>query len=172
MPQSNAFKFANNILTNGGYDAADLVGAAGGPTAGQVIQVVTATDSTTRSSTSGSYVTASNTLSVAITPASASNKVFILYTGAIQNVNEVNATAHFTIFRGATNLGGGGNNALGCAYINENNLFLNMAIGYLDSPSTTSSTTYQVQFKNDVGTSVILNAQGSTGSITAFEIKG
>jgi len=27
MPQSNAFKFANNILTNGGYDAADLVGA-------------------------------------------------------------------------------------------------------------------------------------------------
>ena len=30
MPQSNAFKFANNILTNGGYDAADLVGAAGG----------------------------------------------------------------------------------------------------------------------------------------------
>jgi hypothetical protein len=30
MAQSNAFKFANNILTNGGYDAADLVGAAGG----------------------------------------------------------------------------------------------------------------------------------------------
>ena len=32
MPQSNAFKFANNILTNGGYDAADLVGAVGGGT--------------------------------------------------------------------------------------------------------------------------------------------
>ncbi len=30
MAISNAFKFANNILTNGGYDAADLVGAAGG----------------------------------------------------------------------------------------------------------------------------------------------
>ena len=30
MPQSNAFKFANNILTNGGYDAADLVGAVSG----------------------------------------------------------------------------------------------------------------------------------------------
>jgi hypothetical protein len=28
MAISNAFKFANNILTNGGYDAADLVGAA------------------------------------------------------------------------------------------------------------------------------------------------
>jgi len=33
MPQSNAFKFANNILTNGGYDAADLVGAAAGASA-------------------------------------------------------------------------------------------------------------------------------------------
>ena len=32
MAQSNAFKFANNILTNGGYDAADLVGAVGGGT--------------------------------------------------------------------------------------------------------------------------------------------
>jgi hypothetical protein len=30
MAISNAFKFANNILTNGGYDAADLVGAADG----------------------------------------------------------------------------------------------------------------------------------------------
>jgi hypothetical protein len=30
MTQSNAFKFANNILTNGGFDAADLVGAVGG----------------------------------------------------------------------------------------------------------------------------------------------
>jgi hypothetical protein len=30
MAISNAFKFANNILTNGGYDAADLVGAVGG----------------------------------------------------------------------------------------------------------------------------------------------
>ncbi len=32
MAQSNAFKFANNILTNGGYDATDLVGAVGGGT--------------------------------------------------------------------------------------------------------------------------------------------
>ena len=143
-----------------------------GAAAGQIIQVVTATDSTSRSSTSASYVTASNTLSVAITPASASNKVFILYTGAVQNVNVTNSTAHFTIFRGATNLGGGASSALASSFDPQNNMVDTIAIGYLDSPSTTSSTTYQVQFKNDNGTTVILNAQGTLSSITAFEVKG
>jgi hypothetical protein len=38
MAISNAFKFANNILTNGGYDAADLVGAAGGGVSWQSVQ--------------------------------------------------------------------------------------------------------------------------------------
>jgi hypothetical protein len=45
MAISNAFKFANNILTNGGYDAADLVGAAGG----------------TNTPAFSAYITASNT---------------------------------------------------------------------------------------------------------------
>ena len=143
-----------------------------GATAGQIIQVVTATDSTTRSSTSSSFVTASNTLSVSITPSSASNKIFIHYTGAIQSINVTNSTCFFTIFRGATNLGGGSGNALGVFFDPQNNGVGTMAIGYLDSPSTTSSTTYQVQFKNDNGTTVTLNAQGTLSSITAFEVKG
>ena len=137
---------------------------------GKILQVVTATDSTSRSSTSSSFVTASNTLSVAITPSATSSKIFILYTGAIQNAGATNATAWFTIYRGATNIGGGSNSALGSAYINANNLVQNMSIGYLDSPSTTSATTYQVYFKNDNSTTVYLNAQGTLSSITAFEI--
>jgi hypothetical protein len=47
-----------------------------------------------------------------------------------------------------------------------------MSIGYLDSPNTTSATTYQVQFKNDNNTTVYLNAQATLSSITAFEVKG
>ena len=46
-------------------------------TTGKVLQVVTATDTSERSTTSTSFVTASNTLSVNITPASTSNKVFV-----------------------------------------------------------------------------------------------
>ena len=41
-------------------------------------KLVTATDSTERTTTSTSYVTASSTLSVDITPASTSNKIFLI----------------------------------------------------------------------------------------------
>ena len=142
-------------------------GDAGG---GKILQVVTATDSTSRSSTSSSFVTASNTLSVDITPSATSSKVFVLYTGAVQNAGNTNSTSFFTIYRDSTNIGGGSNNALASAYINANNLVANMSIGILDSPSTTSATTYQVYFKNDNSTTVYLNAQGTLSSITAFEI--
>jgi hypothetical protein len=48
-----------------------------------------------------------------------------------------------------------------------------VGISLLDSPSTTSSTTYQVYMK--VSNSAItgyLNYLGSKGSITLFEVKG
>jgi hypothetical protein len=45
-------------------------------------------------------------------------------------------------------------------------------MSYLDSPSTTSATTYQVYFKSGGGGTGVLNTNGSVGSITAFEIKG
>jgi hypothetical protein len=47
-------------------------------TTGKVLQVVTATDDTERTTTSTSFVTASNTLSVAITPSATSSKVFVI----------------------------------------------------------------------------------------------
>ena len=52
-----------------------------GAAAGQVIQVLGTTDQTQRSSTSTSFVTGSNALSISITPSSASNKIFILCSG-------------------------------------------------------------------------------------------
>jgi hypothetical protein len=53
MAQSNAFKFANNILTNGGYDAADLVGAVGGGiTEADVMRLTSSQDIT-----AGAYTT-------------------------------------------------------------------------------------------------------------------
>ena len=45
---------------------------------GKLLQAITATDSTTRNTTSASYVTASNTLSISITPSSVSSRIFII----------------------------------------------------------------------------------------------
>jgi hypothetical protein len=139
-----------------------------GATAGQVIQVLSATDSTSRSTTSASYVTASNTLSVAITPSSASNKILILVSTAVTCAGD--NQGFFTIFRDATNLTG----ANGFAYARDGGVSAtyNIGINYLDSPSTTSAITYQVYLKTDAGSSVFVNRAGITGSITCLEIKG
>ena len=131
------------------------------PGAGKVLQVVTATDTTQRTTTSTSYVTASNTLSLAITPSSSSNKVFIVVNSEVYGINSV---ANFTIYRGGTNVA----TASG---ITESRLdWGTLSMSYLDSPSTTSATTYQVYFKTN-GVIAYLN-NGNTGSITAFEIAG
>jgi hypothetical protein len=151
--------------------------ASAGAAAGQVIQVVTATDSTRRTTTSTSFVTASNTLSVSITPSSASNKVLVLLnTGAfVGGDNE----CVFTIDRSGTNLGtangGFGGIDAGSDGVSEGGAVA--SVSYLDSPATTSSITYQVYFKRGVGNgTVALNSAQSSiatlGSIIVLEIKG
>jgi len=136
-----------------------------GATAGQVIQVLSATDSTQRSTTSTSFVTASNTLTVTITPSSSSNKILIISTFSIFSSAE---TPYSTIYRGATNLGNG-NQGMN---LGTNAGYTACAVSYLDSPSTTSATTYQVYFRNNGGGTSYLNVDNAKGSITCLEIKG
>jgi hypothetical protein len=135
---------------------------------GKVLQVVSATDSTLRTTTSTSYVTASNTLSVTITPASASNKILLLVSVVVGNGNAYDC--YLTIYKGGSNLIG----ASGFVYQSGGGTSVNYnsnAINYLDSPATTSATTYQVYFKVNSGTGNI-NVDSARGVITAIEIAG
>ena len=143
--------------------------------AGQVIQVVTATDSTVRSTTSTSFVTGSNTLSASITPSSTSNKIFIIVnTAGRQNTD--GRYAIYTVYRGATNLG----TSDGLLWlVPSGNRSCSVAMSYLDNPNSTSSLTYQVYFKTNVSDSTVylqdiasLSGTGNLGSITLLEIKG
>ena len=133
--------------------------------AGQVIQVLGATDSTQRITSSTSYVTASNTLSVTITPSSASNKILIISTFNVYV--EASTAGYFTIFRDSTNLG---------ATNGMSELTLEMNVGtsvsYLDSPSTTSAITYQIYLKKSGSGGVYFNVDNTRSSITCLEIKG
>jgi hypothetical protein len=139
----------------------------GTPAGGKVLQVVTATDGTQRSTTSTSFVTGSNTLSVSITPSSASNKVFLVATSTAKGAAGVSGS-YYTIFRGATNLTD--NN--GFNRINSD-IEGTMSMSYLDSPSSTSALTYQVYFRLSGGSGTcFLNSESVLGSITAFEIAG
>ena len=135
------------------------------PGGGKVLQVVTATDSTERSTTSTSYVTASNTLSVTITPSSSSNKILILVSGC--GYGGSGGVFNTTIYKNGSNLTGAS------GFLRSENgsavTGFNQSIIYLDSPATTSATTYQVYIKTSTATALI-NLGGSTGTITAMEI--
>jgi len=157
---------ANQALVTNGSGVLSF--AAVGASAGQVIQVVTATDTTARNTTSTSYVTASNTLSVSITPASASNKIFILCSVSVRGEDGVEN--YTTLFRGGSNILGA--SGFGYQYGSSNAAKTGVqGLSYLDSPSSTSSLTYQIYFKSSGGT-ITLNDFSGTASITAFEIKG
>lgn len=135
--------------------------------AGQVIQVVTATDSTQRTTTSTSFVTASNTLSVTITPSATANKVLVIYSGEYNT--DGGAVNIVTLYRDATNLEVNSNSGFRASNVQE---AAGISIVHLDSPSTTSAVTYQIYFRGNSGTTVRLANNNRPASITAMEIKG
>lgn len=143
-----------------------------GASAGQVIQVLSATDSTQRSTSSQSFVTASNTLSVTITPSATANKIFIIITST--GYADANEAAFYTIFRDSTDLGATSNKGFA---LNSNNtgagVVSTAGMSYLDSPNTTSAITYQVYLRRDNNTALAyINSTSSKGVITCMEIKG
>ena len=136
---------------------------------GKVLQALQANDLTARATSSSSYVTASNTLSLTITPSSTSSKVLILVSSTGGNTTAGNA-GHATIYRNSTNLG----TSHGMAQFYGGSSDTRSAIGikFLDSPNTTSATTYQVYIKTNGTGNMDLNWNGANGNIQVFEIAG
>jgi hypothetical protein len=149
-------------IASGAITAAKLASGVGG----KVLQVLGATDTTERSTSSSSFVTASNTLSVAITPATTSSKFAIFvnhYAGSDSGYGQ------YTIARGGTNLGASN----GLAQYNSGGGSLDGSVSYcyLDSPATTSSITYQAYMKSGSGT-LKMGQANRTGQIIVIEIAG
>jgi hypothetical protein len=146
---------------------ASLVGGGG-----KVLQVLTATDQTKRTTTSTSFVTASNTLSVDITPSATSSKVLIMISTVIGNDTE-EAQAISTIYRGSTNLGNG-NSGMLVTYHFGGTTRQSASLIFLDSPSSTSQLTYQLYVRGTGGNTEINydggSGNGGKGSIIVMEI--
>jgi hypothetical protein len=158
---------SGQVLQTNGSGVLSFAGVSA--SAGQVIQVVTATDSTQRSVASTSFATGSNTLSVSITPSSASNKILILVSSGVYASNAY--AGYFTIYRGSTNLGT--STGMGLSADGNVGSSCNIGLNYLDSPSTTSATTYQVYLRSGNATSIAyINLDNTRASITCMEIKG
>jgi hypothetical protein len=135
------------------------------PSAGQVIQVVQATTTTNTTHTNSSYQTMN--LSASITPSSTSNKVLVFACGGVFTAT----SGSLTFYRNSTNiLSSAGFIRLG------NNISSTFSAQYLDSPSTTSSTTYAVYGKTGQQIQAPCQDQfdgaGITAMIILMEVKG
>tara|TARA_R100000655_G_scaffold41045_1_gene76866 strand:- start:308 stop:787 length:480 start_codon:yes stop_codon:yes gene_type:complete len=135
---------------------------------GKILQVVTATDSTQRTTTSTSYVTASNTLTANITPSATSSKVLIML--STTGFNASNNYSYYTIYRDSTNVASNSSqNELSAVYGDGGVNIVPLHISHLDSPNTTSQVTYQAYMKVN-GSTGYFNVNGNTGSITLLEV--
>lgn len=141
--------------------------------AGSVLQVVQGTYSTqiSLSSPTTSTITATG-LSASITPSSASNKILIMTSNQVQ-FNNSSATAlygHYIIYRNTSTsifVEGAADQVVGSVI--EFGIRSNMV--YLDSPATTSSTSYSVSFVNDMQpTNLVLNRNSTPAVIILMEI--
>jgi len=135
--------------------------------AGSVIQVVSATYST-GASTSGTTLVDTG-LSASITPTSASNKVliFVSINGILKAVSATGVS--LSLLRGSTSI------SAFCVYTNysdggQTGLITSASTNYLDSPATTSSTTYTFYFKNSVAGNATFPVNGGTSTIVLMEI--
>jgi hypothetical protein len=135
----------------------------------RVLQVVSGISSTQTSSTSTSYVTTG--LSATITPSSTSSKILIMSTG-MAFITPATKSGVFTIFRGTvagTDLAAS-TTGMGQLYSSSTDLISQMALQYLDSPSTTSAQTYTVGMKTDSGGTIQVNRASSTAVLILMEI--
>jgi hypothetical protein len=142
---------------------------------GKVLQVVTDTTSTEESTTSSSYI--DTALSLSITPSAATSKVLVILsaTGSSQRLNDQNARANFNIMRTTNQLA---ETVFGLdiedtviGLVDKINLRSGQNIIYLDSPSTTSATTYKTQMRATSGYgTAYLSPGNSFSSLTLIEI--
>jgi len=153
--------------------------------AGAVVQVLSTTKTDTQSISSASYTDITG-LSVTITPSSASNKILIHMHvhAAYANIGMIQ------IVRGSTAIGIGdaaGSRQVGTVgalnHSGDGNALWPFSMTFLDSPGTTSATTYKLQARGESATNPITinrsvtDANSATGirtisTITVMEIVG
>jgi hypothetical protein len=172
---------SGQVLTSGGASAAPSWANASSAGISQVVQTVK-TDTFTMASTTYADITG---LSVTITPSSSSSKILVM-----ANVNHVGTTltsaSGIRLMRDSTAIGIGDTagsrirTSGGESYGNYGVTLTGDAIMFLDSPATTSATTYKIQIRV-YGSTAYVNRSGTDSddqayyrgmsSITVMEVK-
>ena len=161
-----------HVLTVSGGVPTWAAPAGGG---GKVLQVVSAVYSTSTVVNTTSY--ADTGLTATITPSSATSKVLVLISQTIRTSGSATVTGGAVkVLRGATDIYtvAGTNNQAFLIGETAANTYKggSYAFNYLDSPATTSATTYKTQGRRNTNAAseMTFNADGASSSITLLEI--
>ena len=161
FPAADTIKFSTGgvermQITNSGVSGTGI-------SAGKILQVVQTfkTDSTSQSGNSSTTFYDISGMSVSITPSSSSNKVLVMWTAQVASSGASGRGNIIRLLRGSTEIGSGtgGSSTNGQVYhrtVQYNPETKNMM--YLDTPNTTSATTYKLQW----------SVEGSGGSATTY----
>lgn len=133
---------------------------------GSVLQVVSAVSTSLVTTTSGSYV--STGFSASITPTSSSSKILILLNASMQGSG--NGGFGFNLYRGGSSILVDGQPYSAAYWVYGNNWRTKTPLMYLDSPATTSSTTYTLYYASYNGITVYLCTENSPSTMTLLEI--
>jgi len=123
----------------------NITGATGATGPSGVVNIVSATDSSSTTNNLAAFV--ATNLSASITPHSSSNKVLITVTGNCGCT--ANGTCVVDLFRGISSLSSSNGFTEGSS---TSATTFPVSISYLDSPASTSSTTYKVYIAAPAGT--------------------
>jgi hypothetical protein len=164
------------VGTNGQVLTADSTTATGLKWAtagggGKVLQVVNATYSTEASTTSSTW--ADTGLTASITPSASTSKILVIVSQPYQQIvaSSGNELVHqIKLVRASTDLTTQNFTFRASAYSSELALRTTFNYTYLDSPATTSSTTYKTQFQNNSVGTFRVQVGSTISSITLLEI--
>ena len=134
--------------------------------AGSVIQVVSFETASITNTSSTSFV--ASLITVSITPSSATSK--ILVTASTNGYAPVNYSMFYTFFRNNSVELSGGATGYGGHWIAGQRAVIPITLTHLDSPNTTSATSYTVYFRGDGAT--VDTPDNGIATITAMEIAG
>jgi len=134
------------------------------------IQIVSATNSTSTSTSSSSFV--ATNLAITITPQSTTSKILIMVIGGGFDTQASGRQIAPTFYRNNTTELTGNSLGFGTLYGGNSQIQGSFNCGFVDSPSTTSATTYTLYLKSNNGGTVIWNAATALTTILAIEISG
>ena len=165
------------------FDGSDFVGVGGG----KILQVVSTTKTDTFTSSSTTFTTVTG-LTASITPSSTSSKILVMAQIASSGASNT-VSAHFKVTRGGTDVyrGDAAGDRTRAVYggfqtANSEGMVFAYPITFLDSPSSTSALTYQVETRIGTSGSIAVNRSlqdtdnadrvRGASSITVMEVAG